>query len=58
MAERLGLEPLAAENELRAVATQRARRWKTWAGGGLASYQGQQVASKVDDVYMQIAFAE
>ncbi len=58
MAERLRLGPLAAQSELREVATRRARKWRTWAGGGLASFQGQQVANKVDDVYMQIAFAE
>ena len=40
------------------IATRQARAWRTWAGGGLASYQGQQVANKVDDVYMQIAFGE
>jgi hypothetical protein len=58
MAERLGLEVAAPASDLRAVATRRAREWRTWAGGGLASFQGQLVANKVDDIYMQIAFSE
>jgi serine/threonine protein kinase len=58
MPERLGLGPLASQTDLRSVAIKRARAWRTWAGGGLASFQGQQVANKVDDVYMQIAFDE
>jgi serine/threonine protein kinase len=58
LAERLGLAPLASEGDLRHVAIARARNWRTYAGGGLASFQEQQVANKVDDVYMQIAFAE
>jgi serine/threonine-protein kinase len=56
--ERLGLAPGAGPDDVRKVATRRARSWRTWAGGGLASFQGQQVANKVDDVYMQIAFDE
>ena len=56
--ERLGLGPAASHDDIRTAATRQARGWRTWAGGGLASYQGQQVANKVDDVYMQIAFAE
>jgi serine/threonine protein kinase len=58
MPERLGLAAAAGPDELRKVATRRARSWRTWAGGGLASFQGQQVANKVDDVYMQIAFED
>jgi hypothetical protein len=58
LAERLGLAALASEGDLRHVAIARARNWRTYAGGGLASFQEQQVANKVDDVYMQIAFAE
>ncbi len=58
MPERLGLGPLSSQSDLRSVAIKRARAWRTWAGGGLASFQGQQVANKVDDVYMQIAFPE
>ncbi|MGI8714957.1 MAG: protein kinase domain-containing protein [Solirubrobacteraceae bacterium] len=58
MADRLGLEAAAGPDDVRQVATRRARGWRTWAGGGLASFQGQQVANKVDDVYMQLAFAE
>ena len=57
-AERLGLEPRAPRSEQRALASSRARAWKTWANGGLASFQGQQVASKVDDLYTQIALAD
>ena len=58
MPERLGLGAEAGADEVRKVATRRARSWRTWAGGGLASFQGQQVANKVDDVYMQIAFED
>jgi serine/threonine protein kinase len=58
LAERLGLGPLASQTDIRDAAARRARTWRTWAGGGLASFQGQQVANKVDDVYMQIAFAD
>jgi serine/threonine protein kinase len=58
LADRLGLGSDTSQNQVRAVATQRAREWKTWAIGGLASFQGQQVANKVDDVYMQIAFPD
>jgi len=57
-AERLGLEPRASRSEQRAAASKRARAWKTWANGGLASFQGQEVASKVDDVYTRIALAD
>jgi hypothetical protein len=56
--ERLCLDGLPTAEDIRAAAIQRARSWRTWAGGGLASFQGQQVARKVDDVYMQIAFSE
>ena len=57
-AERLGLEPRATASEQRALASRRARAWKTWANGGLAGFQGQQLASKVDDLYTQIALAD
>ncbi|MBV9820146.1 MAG: protein kinase [Solirubrobacterales bacterium] len=56
--DRLGLGPSASPDDVRRAATRRARGWRTWAGGGLASFQGQQVANKVDDVYMQIAFPD
>ena len=55
VAERLGLEPRAPGDEQRTFASRRARAWRTWANGGLASFQGQQVAGKVDDLYTEIA---
>jgi hypothetical protein len=58
LAERLQLSSDATRSQIQAIAAQRAREWKTWAVGGLASFQGQQVANKVDDVYMQIAFPD
>jgi serine/threonine protein kinase len=57
-AERTGLRPDASPDEVHHAATLRARGWRTWAAGGQASLQARQVANKVDDVYMQIAFPE
>jgi serine/threonine protein kinase/energy-coupling factor transporter ATP-binding protein EcfA2 len=58
LSERLGLDGAATVDDVRAAAVRRARSWRSWAGGGLASFQGQQVARKVDEVYTQIAFPE
>jgi len=55
-AERVGLRSDAKGDDVHRAAIRRARGWRTWAAGGTASFQGRQVANKVDDVYMRIAF--
>jgi serine/threonine protein kinase/energy-coupling factor transporter ATP-binding protein EcfA2 len=57
-AERVGLGPDALPDDIHRAAIHRARGWRTWAAGGTSSFQGRQVANKVDDVYMQIAFPD
>jgi len=54
-AERVGLRSDAKGDDVHRAAIRRARGWRTWAAGGTASFQGRQVANKVDDVYMRIA---
>ena len=58
LAERVGLGGDARADDIHRAAIQRAREWRTWAAGGTASFQGRQVANKVDDVYMRIAFPD
>ena len=58
LAERVGLGADARAGDIHRAAIQRAREWRTWAAGGTASFQGRQVANKVDDVYMRIAFTD
>jgi hypothetical protein len=56
-AERLGLEPGAPPERQRRVAIERSLAWRAWAGSGLAGFEGEQVADKVDNVYTHIAVA-
>ena len=50
--------PAASQSDIQAAAIRRAREWRTWALGGQATLQGKQLANKVDDVYMQLAFPD
>jgi serine/threonine protein kinase len=54
--QRLGLQPGADPREMSAVAAHRARSWKAYQNGGLASVQAARVADKVARFYDNMSF--